>query len=54
MDASNELITVEHIYSDKRKEEKIKLIGQGKKWKLVTNLQGWNIFTLTKGKRREN
>ncbi len=35
MDASNEITTVEHIYCDKRQEEKRKLIEQ--EWEIVHN-----------------
>jgi hypothetical protein len=35
VEASNELTTVEHIYCDKRQEEKRKLIGQ--EWEFVRN-----------------
>jgi hypothetical protein len=35
MEVSNELITVGNIYSDERKEEKRKLIGQ--EWEFVRN-----------------
>jgi hypothetical protein len=58
MKASNELTTMEHIYSDKIKEEKRKLIGQ--EWEFLRNNQcstyptDERAKTDEKGKKKSN